>query len=253
MSGNDRGEGDHVLAPLAAGDDLASMRTLVTGALLLLAAQPIGAQQDSMARRDSLLERERRRIGGEAASRAPERRAHRARASELGWRSRARIGAGVAAPSTWLEDASGLRVTTDLAPTVVAEYRFPRSREVEYVAGIRASRPGVTLETSPSYGGGSVYLFDFVAGTTRAFGDRFSLRSGLAGILVAGGDVAPFTEASRFAPGIDLGAAVRLARRVPLSLSLGLQVLRYGGSGSSPTGAEAGNVPRLMLELRHGH
>lgn len=229
------------------------MRTLLAGVLLLLAIHPLGAQQDSAARRDSLLERERRRIAGEAASREPERAPAKTSTPGLGWRSRLRVGLGVAAPSTWLEDASGLRVVSDVAPTVVAEYRFPRTREMEYVVGVRASRAGVTLDASPSYDGGSVYLFDITAGSTRAFGERFTLRSGLAAVLVAGGDVAPFNEASRVAPGIDLGAALRLTRRVPVSVALGLQVLSYGGDGNAPTGAESGFVPRVMLELRHGY
>lgn len=228
------------------------MRTLVTG-VLLLAASPLGAQQDSTARRDSLLERERRRIAGEAAAREPEPAPARVQTPGLGWRSRVRVGVGVAAPSRWLEDASGLNVASDVAPTIVAEYRFPRSRGMEYVVGARGSRSGVTVDASPGYDAGSVYLIDLFAGSTRAFGERFSLRSGLAAVFIAGGDVAPFTEASRIAPGFDLGAALRLTKRVPLSLALGVQVLRYGGSGKTPTGAEAGNVPRVMLELRHGY
>lgn len=229
------------------------MRTLLTGALLVLAVQPLGAQRDSAARRDSLLERERRRIHGEAASREAERAPAKIETPGLGWRSRVRVGVGVAAPSTWLEDASGLRVKSDVAPTVMVDYRFPRSPGTGYIVGVRGSRAGVTVDGSPSYDGGSVSLIDFYVGGSRAFGDRFSLRSGLAALLVVGGDVAPFTEASRIAPGFDLDAVLRVAKRVPLSLALGLQVLRYGGSGSTPTGSEAGNVPRVVLELRHGY
>jgi hypothetical protein len=229
------------------------MRTTLTGALLVLGALPLGAQQDSTARRDSLLERERRRIQGEATSREPERAPAKVKTPGLGWRSRVRVGVGVAGPSTWLEDASGLSVQSDVAPTVVAEYRFPRARGVEYLVGARASRAGVTMDASPSYDAGSMYLFDLFASSVRTFGDRFSLRSGLVAVVVAGGDVAPFTEASRLAPGFDLGAALRLTRQVPLSVSLGLQVLRYGGNGSTPSGAQPGNVPRVMLELRHGY
>ena len=222
-------------------------------AVLVAGALPLGAQQDSTARRDSLLERERRRIQGEAVSREPERDPRKASTPGLGWRSRLRVGLGVAGPSTWLEDASGLSVASDVAPTVVAEYRFPRSREMEYVVGARASRAGVTLDASPSYDGGSVYLLDLSVGSTRAFGDRFTMRSGLAVVLVAGGDVAPFNEASRIAPGFDLGAALRLTKRVPFSVALGLQVVSYGGNGNAPTGAQSGFVPRVMLELRHGY
>ena len=229
------------------------MRTTFTGALLVASALPLGAQQDSTARRDSLLERERRRIQGESVSREPERVPAKTRTPGLGWRSRLRVGLGVASPSTWLEDASGLKVTSDVAPTLVAEYRFPRTREMEYVAGLRASRAGVTMDAGPSYEGGSVYFVDVFAGTSRAFGDRFSLRSGIVAVLVGGGDVAPFTEASRIAPGVDIGAALRLTKQVPLSIALGGQLLSYGGNGRTPTGSQSGFVPRFMLELRHGY
>jgi hypothetical protein len=238
-----------MLACTCAGNDLASMRTLLTSALLILGASALGAQQDSTARRDSLLARERRRIAGEAVSRVPERPADAA----LGWRSRIRVGVGAASGSTWLEEQGGHTVSSGIGPTLAVEARFPRPAALEYLLGLRASRAPVTVDAAGSYDGDAIYVMDLSAGAARRVGNRLAVRGELVGALVAGGgNIAPFAESSRLAPGIEVGGALRITDHLPLWLALGAQALRYGAGGNAPTGAQAGTVYRILVELRHG-
>jgi hypothetical protein len=191
------------------------MRTVLTVAFLVVSASTLGAQQRSA--------------------------------------SRFRVALGVASGSTWLEEAAGHTVSSGVAPTFGMELRFPRPSELEYLVGLRASRAAVTVDGQGSYDGDPIYVLDAFVGGARLVGGRLSFRGGVVGALIAGGgDVAPFADASRFAPGIEIGGALRVTDRLPISLALGGQVLRYGGSGAAPTDAEAGAVYRVVLELRHG-
>ena len=179
-----------------------------------------------------------------------------ASASTLGaqQRSASRFGValGVASGSTWLEQAGGPSVSTGVAPTLAMEFRFPQPSPLEYVVSLRASRAPVRIDGQGTYDADPLYLLDAFVGGTRVVGSRLSLRGGIVGAFVAGGeDVAPFADASHFAPGLEIGGAVRVAERVPLSLAVGAQALRHGG-GDAPAGAEAGAVYRIIVELRHG-
>jgi hypothetical protein len=196
------------------------MRSLVPALLVLLAAPPLRAQQAA----------------------AP----------------RSRLGAaiGVASPGTWLDDGSGTTVRSRIAPTLALEARALRPAGVEYLLGLRASGAQTVVDATISERDGSaIWVVDlFAGGGRRVLRERGAWRAGVVGAFVGGGgDVAPFAQASRFAPGAELGAAVRVTDRRPLWLALGAQALRYGSGGDAPTTAEAGTVYRILLELRHDY
>lgn len=169
------------------------------------------------------------------------------------WRSRWRIGVGAASPATWLENEDGLEVSSGIAPALSAELRIPRTRGWEYLVGVRGSWASTTVSAATEWDGDAIYVVDLMAGGGRQVSPLVHVRGGVVGAFVGGGgDLAPFDEATRFAPGVEGGVAMRLGQRLPFSLGLGAQALRYGGSGSTPTGSTAGMVLRLLVELRHG-
>lgn len=194
------------------------MRSFLPLALLAVAALPLGAQQ----------------------------------AATGGWRGRLRVAVGAVSGSTWLEDANGVDVTSGVGPTLGAEYRLPSRGRTEYDVGLRASRASTTVSSRAEYDADAMYVVDAFLGARRQVHPLVAIRGGAVAAYVGGGSVAPFTEATRIAPGLEAGVAVRLGARLPLELALGAQVLRYGGSGRTPTGSTAGAVPRILLELRHG-
>lgn len=219
--------------------------------LSLIVALPLGAQQqDSTARRDSaMLEREARRIRGEATSRVPERTLQPGE----GRRARWSVAVGALSGATWLESADGVEVRSGVAPALAGEVAWPRGGALAYLVSLRASRASITVEDEGSWDGEAIVVADLLAGALRGVSERVTVRGAVGAAYVAGGgEVAPFSEASRIAPAVELGAEYRLPTAVPLALGLAAQALRYGSGGTAPQGAATGTVFRFGVELRHG-
>jgi hypothetical protein len=223
------------------------MRSILLGSLLLLGADMLGAQEDSTARRDSLLERERRRIGGEATSRKPERTLDAAPAR----RRLVTLALGTVGPGDWLEVAGGdgLTMGTAVGVRLGADVTWPRWRETDVAASLRVTRAQPRVDGDELAGdAGGVTTVDLLVGLDRAIGARTRLRAAVGGALIMGPDVDPWRSDDALSPALDLSAS--LAVSGPWSVALGANAMRYGGVSTSAD-SNAGMVLRPWLEVRY--
>lgn len=223
------------------------MRSILLGTLLLLGAGSLGAQADSTARRDSLLERERRRIGGEATSRKPERTPD----EEAPRRRSVALALGAVGPGDWLEVAGGdgLTMGTAVGLRLGADVTWPRWRETDLAASLRVTRAQPRVDGDELAGdAGGVTTVDLLVGLDRAVGARTRVRAAVGGAFVLGPDVDPWGADDAVSPVLDVSASLNV--NGPWSVALGASAMRYSGVSTSAE-SNAGMVLRPWLEVRH--
>lgn len=227
------------------------MRFLLTAGLLLVAASTLGAQQDSTARRDSILERERRRIHGEAQAVEVTRDfvvrpRHRSVAASLGL-----VGSG-----DWLKvgGGTGLTMTTRPGARLGVEGAWPTFRRADVVAVARVSLATAGAKERDLAGDShTVMTADLLGGIDWLVATRVRLRAAAGGAWVHGpSDLEPWADDGAFAPAADLAAALRLTNDDRWRLAFGVTMLRYSGmqQGVEKSGALPGTVTRPWLEVR---
>ena len=228
-----------------------AMRKLLFAASLVLAAAPLRAQEDSTARRDSILERERRRIRGEAGSRVatdgagdevvPERRRTIA------------LAAGLVGGGTWLdvEGTIGTSMQTGIGPRVGAEVSWPSFTRADFVVSARVVRAAARANDYDLAGDpGAVTTLDLLGGIDWVVSERARVRAAAGGAWVHGPeDIDPWKRDAAIAPAIDLSGALRIGGDSRWWLAAGVQAMRYSGVSTSAS-SEAGMVMRPWLEVR---
>lgn len=226
------------------------MRSIFVGSLLLLGATSLGAQEDSTARRDSLLERERRRIGGEAASRKPERTLDAASAR----RRTVTVALGVTAPADWLDidGGDGLTMGTAAGPRLGVDVAWPRWPGADLAASLRVARAAPRVDDGELAGDpGGVTTVDLLVGVERPVGSSVRLRAAVGGAWIGGpANVDPWETDSQFAPAADLSAALRVPGFPAGWLAAGASAMRYSGVSTSAN-SNAGMVLRPWIEVRY--
>lgn len=184
--------------------------------------------------------------------------------SPLGAQSdgRPRVEAGIAYSTNLVEDANGTNVSYALGPAIGAGYAWTLSPGTNAGVGARITRAGVSIDYGDggSESAGSGWVIDARATLERELGPCAAQAPGCASIHAGAGatwatgpdDVAPFTSDRGAMLAGEVGAAVRVARRLPLFVTAAAQAFRLGGSTAGDPIRDAGTVMRLLVGVRHG-
>ena len=175
---------------------------------------------------------------------------------------RPRFEAGLAYSTNLLEDANGTSVSYAVGPAIGAGYAWTLSPGTNAVLGARLSRSGVSIDYADggSESAGSGWVIDARAMLEREIGPCAAAERGCATVHAGAGavwatgpdDVAPFTVDRGAMLAGEIGAAVRVARGLPLFLTGAVQAFRLGGSTVGDPVRETGTVMRVILGVRHG-